>query len=108
MKKNTGSKKYNIEFTYESIQELNKIYDYIANDLSAENSAQKLVTIIKQVINDLAYMPRRHSALIKYIGANRYYRRIVIKNYIILYSIEEEENKIYISHIYYGRTNYLN
>lgn len=38
---------------------------------------------------------------------NREYHRIVIKNYIVLYTIDYEKEKVYISHMFYGRKNYL-
>ena len=37
----------------------------------------------------------------------REYRRIIIKNYIILYTIEEENKRVFISHMYYRRKNYF-
>ena len=35
------------------------------------------------------------------------YRRIVIKNYVVLYTIDEENKIVYISHMYYKKRNYL-
>ena len=37
----------------------------------------------------------------------RQYRRLVVNNYVILYTIDEEEKIVYIAHIYYGGRNYL-
>ncbi len=36
----------------------------------------------------------------------RNYRRIVIKNFVVLYTIDEEHKIVYISHMYYGKRNY--
>ena len=33
------------------------------------------------------------------------YRKIIVKNYIILYTIDENNKVVYISHIYYGKRN---
>ena len=37
----------------------------------------------------------------------RQYRRLVVNNYIILYTVDEKEKIVYIAHIYYGGRNYL-
>ena len=37
----------------------------------------------------------------------RIYRKIVIKNFIILYTIDENNSVVYVSHMYYGGRNYL-
>lgn len=33
---------------------------------------------------------------------------MVINNYVILYTIDEEKKKVYVSHIYYGGSDYIN
>ena len=40
-------------------------------------------------------------------GLKRTYRRIIIKNYIILYTIDEKNRKIFESHMYYSGRNYF-
>ena len=37
----------------------------------------------------------------------RQYRRMIVNNYVILYTIDELEKIVYIAHIYYGERNYL-
>ena len=37
----------------------------------------------------------------------RQYRRMVVNNYVILYTIDEQEKIVYVAHIYYGGRNYL-
>ena len=37
----------------------------------------------------------------------RKYRRIAIKNFDILYTIDENNSVVYISHMYYAGRNYL-
>ena len=37
----------------------------------------------------------------------REYHRIVVKNYVILYTIDLNKRKVYISRMIYGRRNYL-
>ena len=35
------------------------------------------------------------------------YRKLLVKNYVILYKINEEDKRAGIIHIYYGRRNFL-
>ena len=37
----------------------------------------------------------------------RKYRRMVINNYVILYTIDKAEKNVYVAHIYYGGRNYI-
>lgn len=37
----------------------------------------------------------------------RRYRRIVIKNFVILYTIDEDNSVVYVSNMYYGGRNYI-
>ena len=39
--------------------------------------------------------------------AKRKYRRMVVNNYIILYTIDEMKKIIYVAHIHYDGRNYL-
>lgn len=36
------------------------------------------------------------------------YRRKVVNNYVILYTIDESEQIVYVAHIYYDGRNYAN
>ena len=35
------------------------------------------------------------------------FRRIVVNNYVILYLVSESNHTVYISHMYYGKKNYM-
>ena len=43
----------------------------------------------------------------EYDRLKREYRRIVINNYILLYTIDESKKIVYVSHMYYGEQNYF-
>lgn len=52
-------------------------------------------------------MPEKYFVIKKYDELNLEYRRIVVNKYIILYTISEQNNTIYIVHMYYAGENYL-
>ena len=51
--------------------------------------------------------PKIYAKINKRDRLNREYRRMVIDNYVILYTIIEEDKVILISHMYYGGRNYI-
>lgn len=52
-------------------------------------------------------MPKLYKVIKKDKNLNLEYRCIIIKNYLILYTISENNKTIYIAYIYYGKSNYL-
>ena len=51
--------------------------------------------------------PRMCTEIEKIDRTERQYRRMIVNNYVILYTIDELEKIVYIAHIYYGERNYL-
>lgn len=62
-------------------------------------------TCLEQIRNTL--FPRIYPEISKKDKAKRNYRKIVINNYVILYTFIEEGNIVFISDFYYVRQNYL-
>lgn len=98
---------YKVIITPTAYKEINKIYDYIKEELYAENAAKNLMKKVEEEVQRLKYAPKIHTEIEKEDELKRIYRRIVIKNYIILYTIDEENNVVFISHMYYGGRNYI-
>lgn len=98
---------YEIEFTEDCRDEIREIYKYISENLVAKQAARDLMRKMKNTIMDLAESPKLYMKIEKKDRRKREFRRIVIDNYIILYTIDEEKKTVYISHMYYGRRNYL-
>ena len=98
---------YEIEFTEDCRDEIKEIYKYISEDLVEREAAKRLMKKMKKAVMDLAEAPRIYTKIEKKDRRKRDFRRIVINNYVILYTIDEEKKTVYISHMYYGRRNYL-
>lgn len=101
------NKQYKVEFTEECKNEIYEIYDYISKKLYADKAARDLMEQIDQEIQRLSFSPKMYIEIEKYDELQRKYRRGVIKNYILLYTIEEKNKTVYVSHMFYGRRNYL-
>ena len=98
---------YQVEFTDECIEEINEIYEYISKKLIANESAKRLIQKVKKNILLLSSNPRLYTKIEKENDIELEYRRMVINNYVVLYTIDDEKKIVYISHMYYGKRNYL-
>lgn len=86
---------------------MDKIYDYILIGLYAETAVEDFMELVETKIEELKYNPRIHVEIEKFDELQRRYRRIVVKKYIILYTIEEDYGVVYIAHMYHSSRNYL-
>lgn len=98
---------YEIEFTEDARDEIRDIYEYISKNLDNEQAAKRLMRKMRENIISLAEFPELYAKIEKNDKRKRDYRRMVIGNYIVLYAVDEQRKTIYISHMYYGRKNYL-
>ena len=98
---------YEIEFTEDAKYEIRDIYEYISKSLVAEVAAKRLMRKMRKSVMNLAESPKVYMKIEKNDKIKREFRRMVVDNFIVLYTIDENNKKIYISHMYYGRKNYL-
>lgn len=102
------NKPFEVEFTDECIEEMTEIYEYISNNLKEDNVAKRLMTEVTNKVLDLANVPELYMKIGKADRLKREYHRIVVKNYVVLYTIDVKKKTVFISHMIYGRRNYLN
>ncbi len=102
-----SNEKYKVKITDECIEEIEQIYDYIANDLNADKSAVKVVKEFKTKILTLSETPKLYPKINKRNRAKKTYRRLIVKNFIVLYTVDDNQKLVFISHIFFNRKNYL-
>lgn len=98
---------YSIKLAEEFIEEMDGICNYISINLKAIDAANRLR---KKVIDNILLLeknPRMFAKIDKIDKTERQYRKIVIDNYVILYTIDDNNKMIYIAHIYYCGRNYI-
>lgn len=98
---------YKVIITPTAYKEINQIYDYISENLYARKAAHDLMEQVELEIKRLKTSPEIYTEIEKIDELKRRYRRIVIKNYVILYTIDNDNQTVYVAHMYYGRRNYL-
>ena len=98
---------YEIEFTEDARDEIREIYEYISKSLVNENAAKRLMRKMRKSVLDLAESPQIFVKIEKKDRMKREFRRMVVDNFVILYTIDDDKKIICVAHMYYGRKNYL-
>ena len=99
-------KKYNIEYSKESKQDLIGIKQYIKYNLQEPAIAEKLISKIRKEINDMKDNPELYTIIDDDIIRKLEIRKLIVDNYIIFYRIKD--NDIQIVRVMYGRRNWIN
>lgn len=98
---------YKIKLTEEFLEEYEKVSDYISVNLKAPEASKKLRTKIITNVLLLKNSPKMYSEIEKVDRVKRQYRKMLINNYVILYTLDDYNKIVYIAHIYYEGRNYL-
>lgn len=97
---------YKINFISNAEEDLKNILDYISLHLSNKKASNdfyhKLMSKLEYLIDNPFIYEEINDPNLKLRG----YRKIVIDNYILLYSINEDT--VNIARIFYGKQNYVN
>ena len=98
---------YEIVISATCLEEIEENCYYIEKVLKAEQASNRLREKIMKIILGLKNSPKIYAKIEKDDRVGRNYRRIVIDNYVIIYTIIEEDKTILISHMYYSGRNYI-
>lgn len=97
--------KYKIEYSKDSKQDLIGIKQYIKYNLQEPEIAQKLISKIKNEINNLNNNPKIYAIIDDELIKRLEIRKLIVDNYIVFYRIKN--NNIEIVRIMYGRRNWI-
>ena len=87
-------------------QNIDDIYEYIAKDLFATQTAMNLVDKLEKAILSLETMPQRFAKRQVGAYANRGYRQLFVKNFTVIYRIDETAKKVFIITVRYSKSNF--
>ena len=97
---------YNVSITDGASAELGEILDYIINRLQNPSAAKDFLDKVGECYGRLAENPKIYQRCDYEKFKEKGYRKAVIKNYVLIYRIDEAAKAVYILHIFYGRQNY--
>lgn len=99
-------KKYKIVISKNFKEEINSIYNYLNFFLNEPYIAKNTYNNIMKSIATLIYFPERYQIVKSTHNSN--YRKLILKKFIILYTVSFENSSVQILHIYHGNQNYFN
>jgi len=97
---------YRLEFLPIALQDMTDIARYISHELFNPTAAEKLAVEMIDAAERLTDFP--------YINANhqsdkplkKEYRKLIVKNYIMFYWVDEKEKRVTIARVIYARRDY--
>ena len=101
-------KKYKVITLPQFKDEFYKIFGNVLANSKQNKIYYKLFNQIIQKLKLLEDMPRIYAKTEICDELGRRYRKIIIKQYFIIYTIDENNEQVYISHIFYKKSNYFN
>ena len=97
---------YKLIFSPEFLKDLDNTFEYISNSLKVPAAAYNLMKEIDDAIINLKYMPYMHPECDEPLKSLRY-RKIIIKNYIMIYSVDDKKGNVNLLRIFYGKSDYM-
>ena len=86
-----------------ALRDLDNIYTYIARNLLEPGTAEKLIDTLEEEILSLESMP--HRCVERKVGAyaGKGYRQLFVKNYTVVFRIDEEHRTVIVVTVRYSR-----
>jgi addiction module RelE/StbE family toxin len=97
---------YSVKLYARAIRDLEEIFKYIANNISEPLAAEKMIDALENVIVNLEYFPERGAIRQNGIYANKNYRQLFVKNYVIIYKVLKEQKEVHIVTVRYAPSNF--
>ena len=98
---------YKIAVSEPAENDLRDIVRYVSAQLSAPMTALKMIDTIEEAIAGLSDIPKKYPLVsddrLKAMG----YRKLLVKNYIVFFSVDDKSNIVDVERILYARRDWL-
>lgn len=95
--------KYEIKVTRQALEQMREIAHYISYDLMAPEAADNLLDDLKASILKLSVLPKKYPLIEEEPWRSEGVRKIVVKNFLVYYWIDEEYNKVQVTTVIYSK-----
>ena len=99
---------YEIKQTKQFELELRNIYNYLLFHFQEPITAEKNLRNIIEKVYSLQYYPERFPRITTYNHDNYNLRKLSVKNYIVIYQVNNDTHEVYILHIFHSSQDYYN
>lgn len=97
---------YKLIITSTLHEELDSIILYISDNLKNPTAATRFLDEVSKCYGHLKTNPQIYGFCSDDRLRKQGYRKAVIKNYILVYRVDEKIDVVYVLHIFYGRRDY--
>lgn len=97
---------YTVKVSPEASRNLEQIYRYIAEHFLESGTAKQMIDRLEQGIFSLKRMPERNPVRRVGIYADRGYRQMLIKNYVIVYRVLPQKREVHIITVRYAPSQF--
>ena len=98
--------KYRVEVSEPAENDLRDIVRYISGQLSSPMTALKMMDTIEEAIEDLTVMPQTCPFVTDERLAMAGYHKLLEKNYIVFFTIDEKSKVVSVERILYSRRDW--
>lgn len=98
---------YKVQITNYALVQMKEIRNYIANELHAPKAAYNLILEMKNKVASLDNMPECNQLVDSPKWREQGIRKILVKNFIMYYWIDEGQQTVYITAVVYEKRNQL-
>ena len=98
--------KYTIKRLQRASDDLDIIYNHIADDFKEIGTAEKMADALEDAVLSLEEIPYRGSIRRTGAFANRGYRQVFVKNFTIVYRIDEAKRMVVIVTVRYTPSSF--
>jgi plasmid stabilization system protein ParE len=99
--------RYRIDISEPAENDLHDIIRYIGAQLAAPVSALKMAEAVEEALVSLADMPYSYPRVLDERLASMGYRKLIVKNYIVFFTIDEKAHIVDVERILYARRDWL-
>lgn len=99
--------KYSIDISEPAENDLRDIVRYISSQLSAPMTALKMMDAMEHAIAGLADMPKKHPLVSDERLALMNYHKLLVRNYIVFFTVDDQSNVVNVERILYARRDWL-
>ena len=99
------TEKYKVKLSIKAKDDLKSIVLYIKNHLNEPAIANKYAKIIREEIQTLEYFPQKFAIIDDKSVKDLKIRKLIIKNYIVFYRVNEDKKIVNVERILYSESN---
>ena len=98
--------KYTVKLMQRAIRDLDEIYNYIADEFKEIGSAEHMANLLEKAILGLDEMAYRGALRKAGAFAARGYRQLFVKNFTIVYRVDEEKKIVILVTVRYTLSSF--